>query len=106
MIMRILIAAFALLAGAGALAEERILGYDIDVQVGRDGSLEVTERITVHAEGDNIRRGIYRDFPTRYKDRAGNRVVVDMKVLGVLRNDEAEPWFTEERDNGLRINTG
>ena len=60
----------------------------------------------MRAEGSQIRRGIYRDFPTRYRDRYGNRVVVDLKVLGVLRNGEAEPWFTEERDNGVRINTG
>jgi uncharacterized membrane protein YgcG len=106
MIARILIAALALLACSGAFAEERILGYDVEVQIRRDGSLDVTERVTVHAEGSQIRRGIYRDFPTRYKDRYGNRVVVDLQVLGVLRNDEAEPWFTEERDNGIRINTG
>lgn len=106
MIARILIAALALLACSGAFAEERILGYDVEVQVRRDGSLDVTERVTVHAEGNQIRRGIYRDFPTRYKDRYGNRVVIDLQVLGVLRNDEAEPWFTEERDNGIRINTG
>lgn len=106
MIARILIAALALFACSGAFAEERILGYDIEVQIRRDGSLDVTERITMRAEGSQIRRGIYRDFPTRYKDRYGNGVVVDLKVLGVLRNDEAEPWFTEERDNGIRINTG
>ena len=106
MIARILLAAVALLACTGALADERILGYDIDVRVSRDGALDVTERITVRAEGINIRRGIYRDFPTRYRDRYGNRVVVDLKVLGVLRNDQTEPWFTEERDNGVRINTG
>ncbi len=106
MIARILLAAVALLACTGALADERILGYDIDVRVSRDGALDVTEHITVRAEGINIRRGIYRDFPTRYRDRYGNRVVVDLKVLGVLRNDQTEPWFTEERDNGVRINTG
>ena len=27
-------------------------------------------------------------------------------MLAVLRNDESEPWFTEEHDNGVRINTG
>jgi uncharacterized membrane protein YgcG len=106
MILRILIAALALLAGGSAFAEERILDYGIAVQIGRDGVLDVTERITVRAEGNQIRRGIYRDFPTRYRDRYGNRVVVDLKVLAVLRNDEPEPWFTEERDNGVRINTG
>src|SRR5678815_3721522 len=106
MIARILIAALALFACSGAFADERILGYDSEVQIRRDGSLEVTERITVRAEGSQIRRGIYRDYPTRYKDRYGNRVVVDLKVLAVLRNDEPEPWFTEEHDNGVRINTG
>lgn len=106
MIARILLAAFALFACTGALADERILGYDIDVRVSRDGALDVTEHITVRAEGSQIRRGIYRDFPTRYRDRYGNRVVVDLKVLSVLRNDQSEPWFTEERDNGVRINTG
>ena len=106
MIARILVALLALLAASAALADERILGYDIQVQIGRDGALDVTERITVHAEGNQIRRGIYRDYPTRYRDRFGNRVVVDLKVQGLLRNDEPEPWFTEERDNGVRINFG
>ena len=63
------------------LAEERILSYDSDIDIRADGSLDVTERITVRAEGQQIRRGIYRDFPTRYKDRFGNRVVVDFEVL-------------------------
>src|SRR5688572_31372862 len=106
MIARILFATIALLACSAALAEERILGYDIEVRIGKDGALDVTERIVVRAEGSQIRRGIYRDFPTRYRDRYGNRVVVDLKVLSVLRDDQPEPWFTEELDNGVRINTG
>jgi uncharacterized membrane protein YgcG len=89
-----------------ASAQERILAYDSVVAVRADGSLDVTERITVHAEGDQIRRGIYRDFPTRYKDRYGNRVVVGFEVLGVTRDGRPEPWFTEGKSNGVRINTG
>jgi uncharacterized membrane protein YgcG len=96
-----------LLLFAGSLAaQERILTYDSQVQVNADGSLEVTERIGVHAEGNNIRRGIYRDFPTRYKDRYGNRVVVDFQMIDVLRDGKPEPWFTEKKSNGVRINTG
>src|SRR3546814_14605668 len=56
--------------------------------------------------GNNIRRGIYRDFPTRYKDRHGNRVVVGFEMLGVTRNGRPEPWFTEQLGNGVRINPG
>jgi len=106
MITRVLLVAFALLACNAAFADERILGYDIEVQVRRDGSLDVTERIMVHAEGTNIRRGIYRTFPTRYRDRFGNAVKVDLQVLSLLRNDESEPWFTEDDRNGVRINFG
>ncbi len=87
-------------------AQERILSYDSEVQVRGDGDLEVTERIAVRAEGSNIRRGIYRDFPTRYKDRYGNRVVVDFQMIDVQRDGKPEPWFTENKSNGVRINTG
>ena len=60
----------------------------------------------MRAEGNQIRRGIYRDFPTRYRDRYGNNVVVDLEVRDVMRDDRTEPWFTESRGNGVRINTG
>ncbi|HYN80596.1 MAG TPA: DUF2207 domain-containing protein [Gemmatimonadaceae bacterium] len=89
-----------------ASAQERIRAYDVDVDVRADGSLDVTERITVHAEGQQIRRGIYRDFPTRYRDRYGNRVRVALDVIGVERDGNPEPWFTERMSNGVRINTG
>ena len=100
------LAAFLLVAPFGADAQERILSYDSEVEVRADGTLEVTEHITVRAEGKNIRRGIYRDFPTRYRDRLGNRVSVRFEMVGVERNGEREAWFTERRDNGIRINTG
>ena len=93
-------------SAASLSAQERILSYDSRVDIRRDGSLDVTERITVHAEGSQIRRGIYRDFPTRYRDRFGNRVRVDLEVIGIERNDVMEPWFTERMENGVRINTG
>lgn len=98
--------ALLLLLAVPLAAQERILSYDSQVEVRADGSLDVTERIAVRAEGNNIRRGIYRDFPTRYKDRYGNRVVVDLQVIDVQRDGKPEPWFTEKKSNGVRINTG
>ena len=89
-----------------APAQERILAYNSEVAVNADGSLDVTETIKVRAEGNDIRRGIYRDFPTRYKDRYGNRVVVDFTPVEVLRDGRIEPWFTERVANGVRLNTG
>lgn len=93
----------AALADAGA---ERILAYDIDVKVNADNSLDVTESIRVHAAGIQIRRGIYRDFPTRYKDRYGNAMVVDFTVESLSRDGKPEPWFIEHLPNGERVNFG
>jgi uncharacterized membrane protein YgcG len=87
-------------------AQERITSYDISISVNRDASLDITERIAVHAEGNQIRRGIYRDFPTTYRDRFGNKVKVDLDVVSVEKNGVIEPWFTERMSNGVRINTG
>ena len=97
----------ALLACAmSAFAQERILPYDSELSLNPDGSLDVVEHIRVRAEGSNIRRGIYRTFPTRYKDRHGNSIVVDFDVVEVLRDGRPEPWFIEKLGNGVRLNTG
>jgi uncharacterized membrane protein YgcG len=93
-------------AGGQGGAGERITRYHSEVEVGRDGALTVTETIAVRAEGRQIRRGIYRDFPTRYRDRLGNRVTARFEVLEVRRNGRPEQWFTERLPNGVRINTG
>ena len=103
--MRRLLVALALYA-SGLGAQERITSYDISIDVNKDASLDITERISVHAEGSQIRRGIYRDFPTVYRDRLGNRVRVDLDVRSVEKNGVMEPWFTEKMTNGVRINTG
>lgn len=87
-------------------AQERILSYDSTVTVHADGNMDVEERIRVRAEGVQIRRGIYRDFPTRYRDRHGNRMVAGFEVKEVLRDGQPEPWFTENLSNGVRLNTG
>ncbi|MGY0611186.1 DUF2207 domain-containing protein [Luteimonas sp. A501] len=101
-----LLAVSVLLAPAAAAAKERVLAYDSVVEVQADGSLDVTEHIRVRAEGSRIRRGITRDFPTRYKDRRGNNVVVAFEVESVERDGHKEPWFTERVANGVRVNTG
>ncbi len=89
-----------------AIADERILDYQSDIRIHENGTLIVTETIRVRAEGNNIRRGIYRDFPTRYKDRLGNWFRVDFSVISVRRNGHPEPWHTEKRSNGIRVYFG
>lgn len=60
-----------LLAIASAHADERIVAWQSDIRVRSDSTLEVTETLRVRTEGDRIRRGILRDFPTSYVNRRG-----------------------------------
>ena len=89
-----------------AHADERILSFHSDIRVFPDGMIEVTETIEVRAEGQQIRRGIYRDFPTSYKDPLGNHYEVDLDVLEVRRNGALEDFHTEQQSNGVRIYIG
>jgi len=87
-------------------ADERILNYHSDITVFENAGMQVTENITVRAEGNNIKRGIYRDFPTTYKDNYGNRYQVDFGIKQILRDGNPEPYHTEDRSNGVRIYIG
>lgn len=101
---------FALLLACGitvsAHAEERITDFFSDVKVELNGDLLVTERIAVNAEGQNIRRGLLRDFPTRYRRPDGTAVVIGFDVLGVSRDGSSEPYALENLANGVRIRMG
>jgi uncharacterized membrane protein YgcG len=97
---------FLLSALAPAAAVERIVLFVSDVVVERNGDLAVTETIRVEAEGREIRRGILRDFPTRYTRPDGSRVEVGFEVQSVTRNGETETWATEAMSNGVRVRIG
>ena len=95
-----------LAAASPAAAVERILQFISDVNVQRDGALVVTETIRVEAEGNVIRRGIFRDFPTTYTRPDGSRVEVGFHLDGVTRNGSSENAVVERRSNGVRIRIG
>lgn len=87
-------------------AEERILSFHSDILVNTDGSILVEETIRVRAEGVEIKRGIYRDFPLRYKDLYGNDYIVDFSLIKVLKDGRPEPHHTEDQPNSIRIYIG
>lgn len=91
---------------APAAAAERILSYWSDIQVHADATVTVAETIRVRAEGADIRRGIYRDFPTDYKDGFGNHYRVAFEVVGVTRDGQPEPWHSTTYANGVRVYAG
>ena len=92
---------------SGVTAAEVIHRFDSVVQVSGDGTLTVTETIRVRAEGRDVRRGIFRDFPLTFRDAGGTLREVTFEVLGVTRDGKPEPYFTERKNGGvIRIYAG
>jgi hypothetical protein len=92
--------------GIAAAASERILSFASAITVDPDASLLVTETIKVVSSGEQIKRGIYRDFPTTYRDRAGNTYVVGFAIQAVALDGKPEAHHTEALSNGIRIYMG
>ncbi|MDD2464103.1 MAG: DUF2207 domain-containing protein [Desulfobulbus sp.] len=88
------------------MAEERVLNFASTVHIQENGALLVREKITVAAEGHQIKRGIVREFPTRYTDGNGRTVRVGFELLAVARNDRPEPYHTKSLSNGVAIYAG
>lgn len=87
-------------------ALEKIISFDSEIWVQKNGSLNVRETITVLAEGREIKRGIYRDFPTLYTSKRGMRTTTSFDVLSVNRDGQRDNWFTEDQSNGVRLYIG
>lgn len=104
---RILAALFLLIGSCVAVhAAEEITQFDSRIVVTADGVLDVTETITVRAEGGEIRRGIYRDFPLTFEGADGGLHRVSFDVVSVKRDGRPEPYHTNANREGIRIYMG
>jgi uncharacterized membrane protein YgcG len=103
-----LVFALLLLLGlsGGALAREEIRNFSVDIDVRADAAIEVTETITVNAEGYDIRRGIYRDIPLRVLDDWGLWSSNGFDLIEVLHNGQPSPYNTEWQGRFFRILIG
>ena len=86
--------------------QERIISFDSQISIQRNSSMLVTETIKVHSEGNKIKRGIYRNFPTDYKDNFGNNIRISFEIVEVLRDGKIENYHTEKLTNGIRVYFG
>ena len=93
-------------AATGIEAQERILSFNSQIQIGARGELTVLETIVVQVEGQQIKRGILRDFPTDYQDRFGRKVTVPFDVLSVKRDGQAETYSLPRQKNGVSVRIG
>ncbi|MCC0034311.1 MAG: DUF2207 domain-containing protein [Hoeflea sp.] len=97
---------FSLTMTDGSQAREEIRSFVADIEVRSDASIEVTETITVNAEGNDIRRGIYRDIPLRALDDWGLWSSNGFDLVEVLHNGQPSPYHTEWQGRFFRILIG
>jgi hypothetical protein len=101
-----LVAALLLLPGVVSAQVEQIMDFHSEICLLPDALLRVIETITVNAGGNQIRHGIYRDFPTHHHDARNNNCVVDFQMLGATRDSSGESFRVEDVSNGKRIYLG
>ena len=95
----------ALIFALPAHAEERIVSYDVTIDVQKNADLIVTESITVISEGRSIKRGIFRDLP-RFKLDDGDTIPYQYTILSVTKDGAAEPFDDSNDGNAKRVRIG
>ncbi|WP_279639081.1 DUF2207 domain-containing protein [Sphingomicrobium sediminis] len=95
-----------LLGASPAAAQEVIRNFHAEATVQKDGSILVSETIRVRALGREIRRGIFRDIPTRYAGDAGSRFNVGFEFIDATRNGRPEEAKVTRKGNGVNIRLG
>ncbi len=95
-----------MLFASQAESKEMINSFHSQIEVKSTGDIFVTETIAVEVEHNNIKRGIYRDFPTLYKTALLTKSTVDFEVIEVKRNKKIEPYHTNQLSNGVRLYIG
>lgn len=111
---RVAAALLALLVAAPVAAQEReeIVSYDVEIRLADGGRMDVTETLAVRVLGEEIRRGIYRDFPTSFPRASGlGRIEAPFEVLEVQRDGAPEPYALESIGGplgrgGVRVRIG
>jgi hypothetical protein len=76
-------------AHVAAQDAEEILSYEVRIEIPDGAEMVVTEEIRVRALGNEIRRGIYRDFPTSFPRSSGlGRIEAPFRVRRVLQDGQ------------------
>lgn len=93
--------------GLAASAQEEIRSFDVEIEVEQDGDIVVTERIAINVEGQEVRRGIFREFPAYYRDDdTGGNLPYRYKILDVRRDGAKEPYNRDQEGNAVRLRIG
>lgn len=84
---------------------EHILSFDADINIAKDANVTITEKIKVYAEGNKIRRGIFRSLPL-WRNINGKKSRIHYDVVSVQKNGAKEKYHTESSGSDLTIYFG
>ena len=85
---------------------ERLIDFHADIDIQPDGTIRVTEYITIYAGGIKIRRGIVRNIPEKRVNKNGKTQILPITVLSLKRNDKESPYHTETVSGDIEIYFG
>lgn len=88
------------------VSQERILEFNSAIVVNLDRSIDVTEIIKVKAEGNSIKRGIFREIPTVMTGKNSRLQKNTLVINEVLKDGVEENYSTSSIDNGISIRIG
>jgi uncharacterized membrane protein len=82
-----------------------IESFNADLKIKNDGWIEVTEEIKADF-GFEEKHGIYRDIPTDYQDKFGNKIQLNLEVVSVS-DGSGNSWkyddFKNSKDKRIKI---
>ena len=86
---------------------ERIINFHSDIIIHTTGVIRSAETIKVYANGDVIKRGIFRTLPVYRKDKYGNNKRMTYNIISVLRDGQKETYRIDNSDsNYIKIYIG
>lgn len=91
--------------GVENLNYEHILAFHSDIIISKDAETTITEKIKVYAEGNIIKRGIFRSLPL-WRNVNGKKIRIKYDIISVQKNGSKENYHTENTDSDFGIYFG
>ncbi|KQB40508.1 DUF2207 domain-containing protein [Flavobacterium aquidurense] len=105
MLRKILFVLFSVLVYQ-AQAQERILNFDVKINIERSGTINVVENISIYAEGNDFRHGLLRVLPLTRQDKDGTEIDVKYTINTIKKDGANEKYFTKEESGDWKIYIG
>ncbi|MGF1594379.1 MAG: DUF2207 domain-containing protein [Kiloniellaceae bacterium] len=105
-LLAVLLAAMLPAAAAAQGDPDHIPRFATEIVVEPNGDLLVSEEIDFEVMPGSVKRGIFRDLPTAYRDVWGLTERVEYEILEVTRDGRAEHHVLEGTQFGLRVRIG